>query len=113
MLQQQHGSDGKLLRDALQQVFLTHMYSQRVQLQHPTFTSGSSARGQADASLQEALTQSTNTVSLCTHPACLLLVFGSLLGVGHGSLYKAHRLVHVAFDPVNHPTLAGHTTQSE
>ncbi len=39
------------------------------------------------------------------YPARLLLEFGCLLGVGHCPLYKAHWLVHVALNSVNHATL--------
>lgn len=40
-----------------------------------------------------------------THPASLLLEFGCFLGVGHRPLDKAHWLVHVALNPVNHAPL--------
>lgn len=40
-----------------------------------------------------------------THATCFLLKLCGFLGVCHGPLHEAHRLVHVALDPVNHPTL--------
>lgn len=46
-----------------------------------------------------------NSESVSTYSARLLLEFGCLFGVGHCSLYKAHRLVHVALNSVNHTTL--------
>lgn len=40
-----------------------------------------------------------------THTSSFLLKLCSFLSVGYGPLHKAHRLVHVAFDSIDHSTL--------
>lgn len=42
---------------------------------------------------------------IITHTASLLLKLCSFFSVCNSALHKAHRLVHVALDPVNHSTL--------
>lgn len=40
-----------------------------------------------------------------THASSFLLKLCGFLSVGYGPLHKAHRLVHVAFDSIDHSTL--------
>lgn len=48
-----------------------------------------------------------------THALRLLLIFGGFFSVGYRPLDKAHRLVHVALNPVNNSTLTGDEPEME
>lgn len=64
-------------------------------IQHFCFLSGRYAFGKP----------SRTHPSAGTHTSSFLLKLCGFLSVGYGPLHKAHRLVHVAFDPIDHSTL--------